>query len=583
MMSAKHSIPLIIAMLLALNTGRAQALQPSAGPAPVTTRLPEPIAVKCRSRTRQGCRATTHVSEGWKLPSFEVEPEPAPTETLAEALDAAYHTAPTLQAQRYQLRASDEDYAQALSELRPTTSVQITGGYSKTVPGHTTQAARFLAPSSIITSNTLAAEATLSQPLYTGGKAAADRDAALAEIRAGREQLRGVEGDLLLQVTTAYTDIRRDSEALRLRAANLGQLQATLDEVKARREAGELTRTDIGLAQTQLELAQSQYNSAAQQLEQDRTTYAALVGHDAGALAPTPPLPNVPQGIDEAFALAEDLSPDLAQAINAEKESRAKIAATKAQGRPTLSLQGTATLTGQAYPYSLHNEDQIFAGQAVLTIPLTNGGRVGSLVAQAEDRNAVDRIGIENARRQMVGTIVNAWSALATAERNIEVGARQVDAAKVYDEGTFEEYRAGLRSTFDVLYAHGTLRDAQIGLVGARHDLFLAQATLLRRVGLLEARTLLTGTGLYNPDVNFRHAARRSALPWDGAIRSADRIHRAQPHQAGLQQPPRGDDKPAMAPAPTDLPNAEPATLSPNVPIGGTTGTPKPDRSLQHP
>lgn len=580
---AQPRISLMMAMLLAPSTGWAQAIPPAAPPASAAIGLPEAIAVKCRSRTRQGCRAASRVSENWKLPALEVEPEPTPTETLAEALDAAYRTAPTLQAQRYQLRASDEDYAQALSELRPTTSVQITGDYSKTVPGRTTQATRFLAKSPIITSNTLSAEASVNQPLYTGGKAAADRDAALAEIRAGREQLRGVEGDLLLQVTTAYTDIRRDSEALRLRAANLGQLQATLDEVKARREAGELTRTDIGLAETQLELAQSQYNSSAQQLEQDRATYAALVGHDAGALAPMPPLPNVPGDIDEAFVLAEDLSPDLAQAINAEKESRAKIAAAKAQGKATLSLQGTATLTGQAVPYSLHNEDQIFAGQAVLTIPLTNGGRVGSLVAQAEDRNAVDRIGIENARRQMVGTIVNAWNALATAERNIEVDARQVDAAKTYDEGTFEEYRAGLRSTFDVLYAHGTLRDAEIALVGARHDLYIAEATLLRRIGLLEVRTLLTGTGLYNPDANFQHAAHRSALPWDGAARSLDRIHRTKPQQAGLQQPPIGDGKPAMAPASSDLPDAQPAITSPNVPIPGTTGTPIPDRSLKHP
>lgn len=584
MRSFKLGIPLTVAMLLLPDGLWAQTSIPV--PAPAAAGLPAPVVLKCQGRIRQGCRAASQVSQGWKLPAFEIESEPAPTETLAEALDAAYRTAPTLQAQRYQLRASDEDYAQALSELRPTTSLQVTGTYDKTVPGRVTELNRPLADrlaSHIITSNTLSADATVTQPLYTGGKAAADRDVALAEIRAGRAQLRGAEGDLLLQVVTAYTDIRRDSEALRLRAANLGQLQATLDEVKARREAGELTRTDIGLAETQLELAQSQYNSTAQQLEQDRATYAVFVGHDAGNLAPPPPLPNVPQDVDQAFALAEDMSPDLAQAIDTEKESRAKIAAAKAQGKPTVTLQGSATLTGQAAPYYLHNEDQTFQGQAVLTIPLTNGGRVGSLVAQAEDRNAVDRIGIENARRQMVGAIVNAWNALATAERNIEVDGRQVEAAKVYDEGTFEEYRAGLRSTFDVLYAHGTLRDAQIALVDARHDLYLAQATLLRRVGLLETRSLLTGTGLYDPDTNFRHASSRSALPWDGAVRSLDRFERAEAWPQGLRQPPIGEGKPAMAPAPTDLPDAQPALSSPNVPIPGTVGTPAPDRSLHHP
>jgi outer membrane protein len=52
-------------------------------------------------------------------------------------------------------------------------------------------------------------------------------------------------------------------------------------------------------------------------------------------------------------------------------------------------LTGNATLTGQAIPYYLHNQDQSYEGRLVLTIPLTNGGRIGSLVARREDRNAL--------------------------------------------------------------------------------------------------------------------------------------------------------------------------------------------------
>ena len=537
----------------------------------------DPVAQKCLGKIRQGCRAASVAAEGRALPSFEVEAEPAPTESLAEALDAAYRTAPALQAQRYTLRASDEDYAQALAELRPTSALQVTGDFTRTIDGRLTQAANF-ATNDVVTTKTLTATATVNQPLYTGGKASADRGAALAEVSAGRAQLRGAEGDLLLEVITAYANIRNDGEALRLRAANLRQLTATLDEVRERREAGELTRTDIGLAETQLDLAQSQYNATVQQLEQDRATYAALVGHDAGVLAPPPPLPHVPASIDAAFATAEDLSPDMAQAIATETQSRAKIASVRAEGRPTVTLAGDATLAGQALPYYLHNQDQAYGARAVLTIPITTGGQVRAMVAQAEDRNAADRIGIEGTRRQMVANIVTAWNALATAQRNIAVNERQVAAAKTYDEGTFEEYRAGLRSTFDVLYAHGTLRDAEIALAGAHHDLYVAQATLLRRIGLLEARSLLTGTSLYNPDANFRHAAARAALPWDGAVRGLDTLGGARAVQHGLQQPAVGPNAPAFAAdSPVhEMPEAPVpmATSSPGVPVPGTSGVP---------
>jgi len=563
------------------------ALAPAVLSAQTTAPAPrDALNTKCKVRLRQGCRPATRITQAWQLPAFEPEPEPQPDETLARALQSAYETAPTLQAARYQLRASDEDYAQALSELRPTTAMQISGGYSKTVPGQTTQLSRLFSgtyTSPLITSNAMAAQVTLNQPVYTGGKAAADRDAAIAEIRAGREQLRGSEGDLLLQVITSYADVRRDAEALRLYGANLRQLEKTLDEVKARREAGELTRTDIAQAETQLELAQTEANTAREQLEQDRATYAAFVGHDPGNLAPPPDLPDLPASIADAFGIAEQLSPDLAQAFDTERQSRAKIAAAKAQGKATLSLSGTATLTGQAAPFYLHNEDQEFAGQAVLTIPLTNGGRVGSLVAQAEDHNAADRIGIEAARRQMVDAIVNAWNGIATAQRNIAIGSNEVASARVYDEGTFEEYRAGLRSTFDVLYAHATLLNAREALVAARHDLYVAQATLLRRIGRLELRSIMTGTGLYDVDSDLRHAERRGAVPWDATVRALDRVDRARPSQPGLRQPPPGADAPALAPAGNAPADADFATHSPATPVPGTTGIPAPDRSLSRP
>lgn len=545
----------------AVETNRADPGVSSSG----RTASTDPIAIKCAGRTRATCTSSTRTSQHLKLPSFDVEPEPQPTETLADALEAAYRTAPALAAQRYQLRATDEDYAQAIAELNPTSTFEIVGGYGRTVPDRTTQA-----------------RVSVVQPLYTGGRATADRDAALAAVGAGREQLRSDEGDILLQVVTSYADIRRDSEVLRLRAANLRQLSATLDEVKARREAGELTRTDIAQAETQLLLAQTQFNVAEQQHEVDRATYAALVGHDPGALAPSPPLPQLPVSIDTAFDLAYTNNPDLAQAIATERASRARIVAARAVGRPTLSLRGSANFIGQVTPSNFANVNQVFDGQAVLTIPLSTGGRARSLVAQAQDRNSVDRVGIEAMRRRVVERIVSSWNAIATGQRNVEVGKAQLDSARVFDEGTFEEYRAGLRSTFDVLFAHGSLRDAQIALANARRDTYVAQATLLRHLGLLEARALLTGTGLHNPDLHFEKINQRARVPWAGAIQALDQVSSTRPRQADLEQPAAGEGDPAIVPAPEQLPIPA-ARSSPVVPISGTTGRPRSDRRFKRP
>ncbi|WP_428333323.1 TolC family outer membrane protein [Novosphingobium sp.] len=571
----------------------AQAIQPPGVLEDDTVTYPSNAPCPPPAKTGQTHPASPHpakpcppgsvAAKGWAPPAFALDAEPPATETLGQALRSAYETAPTLQAQRYLLRASGEDYALAEAELRPTSELQVTGTYQKTVPGRVTQATRFLAPSPIITSNTLAASAMVTQPLYTGGRAAADMDAANAEIRAGREQLRGTEGDVLLQVVTAYSDIRRDSEILRLYSGNVRQLQAIQGEVGARRVAGELTRTDIAQAETQVQVAEAAYNSAQQQMEQDRATYTALVGHDPRVLAPAPPLPNMPASVGEAFDFAQQTNPGLGQAIETERESRARIASAKAAGRPTVALTGTATLTGGAAPFYLYNQDQVFSGQAVLTIPLTNGGKVGAAVAQAEDRNAADRIGIETARRQMVDSIINAWNAIATTQRNIDVAIRERASARVFDEGTFQEYRLGLRATFDVLYAHSTLLNAEVSLVSARHDLYVAQATLLRYIGVLEERSLQTGAGLYDPATDLRHAEARGATPLDGLVLALDKIARPVPIQPPLQQPPLGADAAAMVVPPVTFPLVDQAHYSPIVPIQGTIGAPIEDRSLSRP
>ena len=547
------------------------------------------IAVPAMARAPRGkppreTRATW-VSSRWKLPTLATPAEPVPTETLAEALDAAYRTSPALQARRYDLRATDEDYAQALAELRPTAQLQVTGNFTRTAPGRITQATRPLLDrlnNPVFNQNRVTTEVVVDQPLYTGGRATANALVSRGAIGAGREDLRVTEGDLFLRVISAYAAIRRDARTLALRQASIAQIKATLDEVTARREAGELTRTDIAQAATQLDAAIATTNLAEQQLEQDRSGFAALVGHDPGVLAPEPALPQLPRSLEEAFDLAQRLNPDLGQAIAAERTSRERIAAAAAERNPRLSVRGSARLGGELSPFRSYNQDQEFMGQAVLTVPLTQGGLTSSRIEQARDRNAADRERIEAARRSMVQQVIDAWNGVATAQRNLVVQQSQLKSAQVLDEGTFEEYRAGLRSTFDVLFAHGSLRDAEIALVSTRHDLYVAQAALLRHLGLLEARAILSETPLYQPDANTRKVAGRNALPWVPALRALDTVGKDGPQSLAIEQTALPDATPQVIPA-APMPIVPRASQSPGVPLPGTVGQPIAAHKLKRP
>lgn len=450
-----------------------------------------------------------------------------PDDDLASAIADTFAGNPGLAARRYDLRAVDDEIGIALSQTRPRVQAQIEGGYGITFPGAITQAGRSLSDrlnNPNIERNDLSSQLVLDQPLSTGGRAAGALRVARATSEAGRASLRGSEGDLLVDLISAYSDIRRDRKALAIRRRNLETLEATLAEVVARREAGELTRTDIAQAETQVNAARVQLNATEAQLEASTSSYTAIVGRAPGVLAPEPDLPNLPGTADEAFAMAEELNPDLAAAIAQARASRERIALSKAEGRPELSIRGTAGTTGPAVPFDRSDHDVTITGRAVLTIPLFNGGRVRSLVAQARNRETADSLRVEATRRQVVQAIINAWNQWVTADRNAAAQEVQVRAARIFYEGTLEEYREGLRSTFDVLYAQNSMNDTEIALLGSRRDRYVAQAILLRHLGQLEANRLLLRSPQYDPDDYLARVGARSAVPWGGIVRAFDKI-----------------------------------------------------------
>ncbi|WP_296549932.1 TolC family protein, partial [Phenylobacterium sp.] len=93
------------------------------------------------------------------LAALSLAPSAASAETLAEAIAMAYASNPTLQAQRAQLRALDENWYQARAGYRPTLSVSGRATWSETtIPG--------TRPLVDVENNSGSAVLSLTQPVY---------------------------------------------------------------------------------------------------------------------------------------------------------------------------------------------------------------------------------------------------------------------------------------------------------------------------------------------------------------------------------------------------------------------------------
>ncbi len=440
----------------------------------------------------------------------------ASAETLADAIALAYQTNPTLQGQRASQRALDESIVQARTGLRPQVDASVSASSSDS------QGVGNAARGS-------SAGLSLSQPLYTGGRVSSQISAAEADVLTGQEGLRSVEASVIQAVITSYVDVRRDQERLRISQENVAVLQRQIDEARARFEVGEITRTDVAQAEARLAASKASLASAQAQLAISRAAYAAVVGQNPGDLEAEPSLSAfLPPAIEDAFETAEQSNAQILGAEYAERASASRVAVARSSRLPTVTATGSvgfngSTLSGPGGAFDDYQRS--VSGRVTVAVPLFTGGLINSQVRAAEERNNEARQSIEETRRSVLRTVSQAWNSLIGARANLTANEEQVRAARIAFEGVRQEAQVGLRTTLDVLNAEQELRNAELSLVNARHDEYVAAAILLSAMGKLEARYLVPGVEQYDVTANGKKFSHKLGwTPWEPVLGFIDSV-----------------------------------------------------------
>lgn len=463
------------------------------------------------------------------------------------------------------MRAIDEEYVQARAGYRPTAQVRAQPVLQQG-PQQT-----FFGTRPDVWSNQVNTNLQIAQPLITGGGVGWSIEAASDDIRSARQALRTTESQVLQGVIQAYVDVRRDERIVAALESEVGILQNQLDDVSARQQAGDVTRTDVEQSQAQLETSRAALTLAQGQLQVSRAGYFAVVGQNPGTLAPEPPLPGLPTTVDEAFAAAQANNPSLIQAEETERAASARISIAKAQYAPSVELTASYGYAGPVVPFSTKTQFSAFTVGALITVPLFTGGIAQSNVRKAAEQDVSDRFNIEATRRTVVQQVSNAWNTALAARAAAQADVRAVETSRRYFSDTEQEYRVGQRSTLDVLIAEQALRAAEVAAAQAEHDGYLAQAALLAAVGRLEAGDLVEGVPLYDPAAAFRKVQNKGAVPWEALLDGIDKMVAPLPERAPALDAPAVASHPALrngAPIPGD---AGPAVTRPTTPLPGTT------------
>ncbi len=444
--------------------------------------------------------------------------------TLQEALASAYLTNPTLQAERANLRATDENVPTAVAGWRPTVSVTTSGTLETGASSAGVENQQVTNPlTNALTNQAVAVPATplhglrgyttsltAVQPLYEGGRTTGQTHQAVNRVMAERANLISTEQQVFANVVSAYVGVIEDQQLLQLQINNEKVLEEQLRATNDRFRVGEITRTDVAQAEAALASARATRQQAEGTLQTAQATYTQQVG--------TPPPPNLipPQPLvlpvrnqGEAVAIAVSNNPNVVNALFTESADKDAVDVAMSVLLPKLNLQGQ--YVNQA-DQGLPNERSFLSeGLLTLTVPLYQGGAEYAAVRQAKQTAQQGRRQVDVQRRSAAELAISNWQSLLSYKASIDSNRTAIQSNIIALDGVERQAIVGTSTTLEVLQQQQTLLTAQVALVQSLSSLVLSSYGVAAAIGRLTARDLRLPVPLYD-ETAYYNAVRDRAF-----------------------------------------------------------------------
>ena len=424
----------------------------------------------------------------------------AGADTLNQALSATYKYSPRLDAERARLRATDEEVARAMSGYRPNITGSADIGYS------TTQTK----PSSPNNGGTTPRgyQVQLVQPLFRGFQTINAVNEAEAAVRAGRETLRDVERQVLIDAVTSYMDVVRDQAIVRLQENNVNVLSRELKATQDRFAVGEVTRTDVSQAIARRAGSVSQLDLAKANLKTSRGSFERVTGNPPSNLVePSVPERLLPKSLEDAVSTALRENALLVAALY--REQGARYTVDRIRGELLPSVQVEASWQERFDQSRALDESETATVTGRMTVPIYEGGEVYARVRQAKHTHVSRLQEIEQVKTEVRQQVIASWSQLQAARAQLVSDQTQVNANRTALAGVREEERVGQRTLLDVLNAEQELLNAEVTLATTRRNLIVAAYSVLAAIGRLDSLTLGTAAQVYDPEEHYVEVRRK--------------------------------------------------------------------------
>ena len=406
--------------------------------------------------------------------------------TLLDALNQTYKNNIQLNAERENIKASEEDVNIAKADYKP--SLTLSG--SKSIEDTNKLTNQSGGDATINDVDPLTTSIKLEQTLLDYGRNLTLQKNITA-LDLAKAQLVKKEQDILHNAIYAYTNLILARETLEINSKNLNLLIRQVENDKIRRDRGQITNTDLAQSESSLAGAQAQFAKAKSDLLISKLNYENIIGKISNPnqrQQNTNAIVSLPSTLDEALNLSKQNNPDILIAKLDLEKSEKELEISESDLKPTASLSLQRTYTDDLSATVDEKEQDVL--KATLSWPFYSGGKKRSTINKNSNLTTRKRLLLDDAVRTNETNVASAWSSLQSSESFLNSVKVQVSASQIAYEGIAAEYERGSRTTLDVIQSNSLLLSAQISLASSEKNYLMAQYSLLKAVGLLNSQYL---------------------------------------------------------------------------------------------
>ena len=406
--------------------------------------------------------------------------------TLYDALNQTYQNNIQLNAERENIKASEEDINISKADYKPT----LTLSGSKSIENTNKLTNQSGGDASINDVNPFTTSIKLEQTILDYGRSLAV-EKNITALDLAKAKLIKKEQEVLHSAIDAYSNLILAREKLNINRKNLNLLRRQVENDKIRLDRGRITITDLAQSESSFAGAQAQFTQAKSDLLIAKLIYENIIGKISNPnqlQKKTKSIVKIPNSLNEAINLSKQNNPDIKIAKFDLEQSRKDVEISKSDLKPTASLSLERSYSDDLSSTVDQREKDVL--KATVSWPFYTGGKTQSTINKKSNLTTRKRLLLDDAVRTNETNVASAWSSLESSRGFLNSVKVQVRAAQIANDGITAEYERGSRTTLDVIQSNSLLLSAQISLASSEKNYLMAQYNLLKAVGLLNSQYL---------------------------------------------------------------------------------------------